>query len=193
MLFESSNSPVFFARNAERSSFCVSSVSLGGGAHGQGINFPRPCAVSGRKTFCHSLNDQFLTRQRSPHVVTTVWANRCASGKLVVMSVLGPVVFWYVDLLCDAEHGSFEAVQRVLPSLLRRHRGVVHLWCLEGTPEKRRCCAEPTAKGIEMHVSPTPAWRAPRETKGKSTKWLARSGDFGSPALSPLDMSVWKQ
>ena len=29
-----------------------------------------------------------------------------------------PVVFWYVNPLCDAEHGGFEAVQRLLRGLL---------------------------------------------------------------------------
>ena len=33
---------------------------------------------------------------------------------LAVMALLGPVVFWYVNPLCDAEHGGFEAAQRVV-------------------------------------------------------------------------------
>ena len=42
----------------------------------------------------------------------------------------------------------------------------------------------PIAKRIEVDVVPTPAWRSSRKTRGKSTKWLARSGNFSSPALS---------
>ena len=30
------------------------------------------------------------------------------------MALLGPVVFWYVNPLCDAEDGGFEAAQRMV-------------------------------------------------------------------------------
>ena len=74
---------------------------------------------------------------------------------LAVMSLLGPVVFWYVNLFGDAEDGSFEAVQRVLPGLFGCHSSVLHLRCLEGSLEKRRCCAE--AHGVcDSHW--TPVW-----------------------------------
>ena len=61
---------------------------------------------------------------------------------LAVMALLSPVVFQYIDLLCDAELGGCKAVQRVLPGLLGCHSSVLHRRCLEGSPEKRRCCAE---------------------------------------------------
>ena len=41
------------------------------------------------------------------------------------------------------------------------------------------------SKRIEVHVAPTPAWTSSGKNKGKGTKWLASSGDTGSPALSP--------
>ena len=49
---------------------------------------------------------------------------------MAVMTLLSPVAFWYVDLLCDAEHGGFKAVQSVLPGLLGCPSSVLHLWCL---------------------------------------------------------------
>ena len=108
----------------------------------QGDLRPPSLCCEWTETFCHSLNNKMLACQRLPHNVSTVQTNRCTSAVLAVMSLPSPVVFWYIDLLCDAEHGGFKAVQRVLSGLLRRPPGVLHLWCLEGSPEKRRCSAD---------------------------------------------------
>ena len=70
------------------------------------------------ETFCHSLNNESLACQRSPHVVSAVKTDQRTSPMLAVMALPSFVVFWYVDLFRDAEHGGFEAVQRVSPGLL---------------------------------------------------------------------------
>ena len=84
-------------------------------------------SVSGRKTVRDLMDDWPLARQCTPHIVSAVKTDRCPPAMLAVMILLGPVKFRYVKLLRGAEHGGFEAVQRVLPGLLGRHPSNLHL------------------------------------------------------------------